>query len=710
MAGIEPIYNHYIIDVSCNNNFVQNPTMQGDGNGVRGIEIELISNGTQYVIDKNEVIAIIAGTKPDTKQILNQCEITEEGYILVDVTSQMSAIKGRGDYCIILIDKNKNSQIKSFPFYIMTTSAPFDIDYIVSDDEFQLLTDIINKALKDYTYIIEKAQGSADAAKISEDNAKISADNAATSEENAKNYMNEASTSANNSENYSKLSKSWAIGETGVREGEDTNNSKYYAGQSSSSAVKAKQSEDNAKMSEDNAKTSETNAETFMNEASSAAESAKTSEANSKTSEINAKNSEDNAKASETNASMSESNASSSATLASDKATEASNSANSASESASVASDKAIEASEYTTSAKSYTHGGTGTRENEDVDNAKYYYQQAKGISEGLNGTLLPMGTITFSQLENQTKLSGYMYNISDEFITTSTFKEGAGFTYPAGTNVYWTADGYWDCLAGTMVAGVKGAAETDYRHGNVNITPENIGLGNVPNVATNDQTPTFTEAEELVSLTSGEKLSTIFGKLSKAVTELISHISTKATQTVTDQHPLGHVQVYDAIPNENATNQCVVPSMYAVSSAFLTHKTSGDHDGRYVRRDNVRYYSGGEAITTTVNSNVSTNVGKISITYTGRYIVRATILTTCPVIDRPWEVYAQFVNAETEQVSGVSKVLVPASMSTTIVINLDTYTLYELGAGTNVDVRLYQTSGQALTIQGYVASVMRFT
>lgn len=140
VGGIKPIYHHYIIDMSSNNNFVENPTMQGDGNGVRGIEIELIANGTQYVVDRDNTIVSIIGTKPDTAHILNRCVVTDEGYILVDIDSQMSAVKGRGGYCIMLMDKNKNSQIKSFPFYIMTTSAPFDIDYIVSSDEFQLLT------------------------------------------------------------------------------------------------------------------------------------------------------------------------------------------------------------------------------------------------------------------------------------------------------------------------------------------------------------------------------------------------------------------------------------------------------------------------------------------------------------------------------------------------------------------------------------------
>lgn len=55
--------------------------------------------------------------------------------------------------------------------------------------------------------------------------------------------------------------------------------------------------------------------------------------------------------------------------------------------------------------------------------------------------------------------------------------------------------------------------------------TKSDVGLGNVPNVTTNDQTPSYTEATSLTKLTSGEKLSVAFGKISKAITDLISHI-----------------------------------------------------------------------------------------------------------------------------------------------------------------------------------------
>ena len=56
-------------------------------------------------------------------------------------------------------------------------------------------------------------------------------------------------------------------------------------------------------------------------------------------------------------------------------------------------------------------------------------------------------------------------------------------------------------------------------------VTAEQVGLGSVPNVTTNEQTPTFTEAAELTALTSGQTISTILGKIAKAVRSLISHL-----------------------------------------------------------------------------------------------------------------------------------------------------------------------------------------
>lgn len=129
------------------------------------------------------------------------------------------------------------------------------------------------------------------------------------------------------------------------------------------------------------------------------------------------------------------------------------------------------------TKAESYAVGGTGSREGEDSDNAKYYYEQSKDVSEGLKGGLQPHGTVAFADLPALSDVnSGWMYNISDEFTTTDEFKEGAGNVIPAGANIYKTLDEKWDVLAGTPVTGIKGVKETSYRRGNVNLTPVDIG------------------------------------------------------------------------------------------------------------------------------------------------------------------------------------------------------------------------------------------
>lgn len=262
------------------------------------------------------------------------------------------------------------------------------------------------------------------------------------------------------------------------------------------------------------AKTSETNAKASETEAALSAEAAGNHAYDASASASTATKMASDASAYASNAKASANTANTHATTASTKASEAATSAN-------TASVKANSASASASLAESYAVGGTGTRENEDVDNAKYYKEQAERISQGLSGALIPMGTITYSQLAYQTKQAGYMYNISDSFTTDNTFKEGAGYTYAAGTNVYYTADGYWDCIAGTNVVGVKGAKEESYRQGNVNITPENIGAlpedGNAltatkatqdesgNNIAETYQTKIGDTANNIISFSSGD-------------------------------------------------------------------------------------------------------------------------------------------------------------------------------------------------------------
>ncbi len=173
------------------------------------------------------------------------------------------------------------------------------------------------------------------------------------------------------------------------------------------------------------------------------------------------------------------------------------------------------------TKAESYAVGGTGSREGEDTDNAAYYYRQAKSISESFAGALRPMGTVAFANLPALTDATaGDMYNISDEFTTTDDFKEGSGNAVPAGANIYKTSDGKWDVLAGTPVTGVKGAKETVYRRGNVSLSAANIGAVAEEGDAS-DTTVTFSAAAERANITTGEKLSALFSKIAKWLSDL---------------------------------------------------------------------------------------------------------------------------------------------------------------------------------------------
>lgn len=107
----------------------------------------------------------------------------------------------------------------------------------------------------------------------------------------------------------------------------------------------------------------------------------------------------------------------------------------------------------------------------------------------------------------------------------------------------------------GTIVAvsGVKGDNEERYRTGNVNITKGNIGLGNVPNVSTNSQTPTFSIASRLTRLASGDMMSVLMGKIAKAINELIDHLDNKNNphEVTKEQIELDKVGNFKAVSTE---------------------------------------------------------------------------------------------------------------------------------------------------------------
>lgn len=95
-------------------------------------------------------------------------------------------------------------------------------------------------------------------------------------------------------------------------------------------------------------------------------------------------------------------------------------------------------------------------------------------------------------------------------------------------------------------------------------VTKTQVGLGDVPNVSTNNQTPTYNEAEKLENISSGEKISVAFGKIKKAIGTFISHISTKATATQE-----GHVKLTDSITSDSVNTAATPNSIKMLNTKF---------------------------------------------------------------------------------------------------------------------------------------------
>lgn len=116
---------------------------------------------------------------------------------------------------------------------------------------------------------------------------------------------------------------------------------------------------------------------------------------------------------------------------------------------------------------------------------------------------------------------------------------------------------------AGVAITGTADYAPVSHTH-----TSSEVGLGNVPNVSTNNQTPTYTAASSLTALTSGEKLSVAFGKIAKAVSDLISHIGNKS-----NPHGVTASQI-SAVPTSRTVNGKALSANISLSASDVGAST----------------------------------------------------------------------------------------------------------------------------------------
>jgi hypothetical protein len=113
--------------------------------------------------------------------------------------------------------------------------------------------------------------------------------------------------------------------------------------------------------------------------------------------------------------------------------------------------------------------------------------------------------------------------------------------------------------------------------------TKSDVGLGNVPNVSTNDQVPTFTEASTRNNIASGEKLSVILGKVQKFFNDLKTVAFSGSYTDLTNQPQInGNTLTGNKTTSDlgiNADNVMMSDGVTSVEDA-LTNVTSGTFTG----------------------------------------------------------------------------------------------------------------------------------
>lgn len=143
-------------------------------------------------------------------------------------------------------------------------------------------------------------------------------------------------------------------------------------------------------------------------------------------------------------------------------------------------------------------------------------------------------------------------------------------------------------------------------------VTKSQVGLGNVPNVATNDQTPTYNDATAFATLVSGEKLSVAFSKIKLAITNLINHIANK-----NNPHSVTKSQV--GLGNVDNTSDANKPISTATQAALDgKSNTSHTHDDRYYTESEVNTKLSGKANSS--HTHTKSQITDFSHTHDDRY------------------------------------------------------------------------------------------
>jgi hypothetical protein len=334
--------------------------MQGDTPTI----ICTIMNGDDtFIADPGEFdLCVCEGETAKHKAISIKCAVNSN-IVTVHLTKNETDEAGDLKLCISFSNTAQELVVSTFPFILKATENPA---YSAVGQKENI------KALTDY---IAEAKKYAETAKDLETNV-------AESVENVKKYAESASESVINAEKAQKLSKSYAIGDSGVREGEEKDNSKYYSEKSAESKQAADKAAELAGQKAEEARKSELEASESAKSASESVTKAEKSEKLSQSyalgdSGIREGEEKDNSKYYSEKSAESKQAADKAAELAGQKAEEARKSGLEASENAKSASESVINAEKAEKLSQSYALGDSGIREGEEKDNSKYYSEKS---------------------------------------------------------------------------------------------------------------------------------------------------------------------------------------------------------------------------------------------------------------------------------------------------------------------------------------------
>ena len=200
-------------------------------------------------------------------------------------------------------------------------------------------------------------------------------------------------------------------------------------------------------------------------------------------------------------------------------------------------------------------------------------------------------------------------------------------------------------------------------------VTKSQVGLGNVPNVVTNDQTPTYSDTTTLVTLSSGEKISIAFAKIKLAITTLINHLANKSNPhgVTKSQVGLGNVENKSSATIRGELTKGNVTTALGYTPANQTDMTNAqdaitqlnsDKEWKTYFDDGIKIVTNNQCTIFYIRKSKSLIGGNINdqtlIDLPNGIVFKDEIFAPCEILDGSWTPYGNtgYVNGRNEKIT----------------------------------------------------------